>query len=114
MFTFTYRNDEPNDKTVKKTVLSIFKGMRSVWFTWDPAVFVIPAGLSFLFFILMFLGGVSIFQDYLRAPPFSASQGNEQLRMWLKLTVVLVVVFPCSCTKNNPTSKVCHIQIITL
>ena len=76
VFTFTYRNDEPNDKTVKKTVLSIFKGMRSVWFTWDPAVFVIPAGLSFLFFILMFLGGVSIFQDYLRAPPFSASQGN--------------------------------------
>ena len=75
-FTFTYRNDEPNDKSVTRTIVSIFKGMKNVWLTFDPAVFVVPAGFAFLFFIMMFLGNISIFQDYLRAPPFSCSQGK--------------------------------------
>ena len=107
MFTFTYRNDEPNDKSVKNTVFSIFKGMKSVWFTWDPAVFVIPAGLSFFFFILMFIGNISIFQDYLRAPPFSASQGNYQLS-------ILTVLFPVQAPKITLLAKCAIFQIITL
>ena len=75
IFTFYYRNDTPNERSVLKTTGTIFRGMKNVWLTFDPAVFVVPAGFAFFFFIMMFIGNISIFQDYLRAPPYSASQG---------------------------------------
>ena len=77
-FALTYRNDVYSDeaKTLKQNFVSLFSGMRKVWFTRDPALFVIPLAIAFFFMFMSFSGSFYILFNYTQGPPFSMNSAG--------------------------------------
>ena len=85
-FALTYRNDIYPDeaKTTKENVLSLFAGMRKVWFTRDPALFVIPLATAFFFMFMSFSGSFYILFNYTQGPPFSMNSAGYSLLLGVR------------------------------
>ena len=68
-----------NTNTIKENLISLFSGMKNVWFTRDPALFVVPLALSFFFVFLSFSGAFYILFNYTQGPPFSMDSAGYSL-----------------------------------
>ena len=85
-FALTYRNDTYSDeaRTVKENFLGLFSGMGNVWFTREPALFVIPLAISFFFMFMSYAGSFSILFNYSQGPPISMDSGDYSLLLGVR------------------------------
>ena len=99
-FAVTYRNDTYSDeaKTVKENFLSLFGGMKKVWFSRDPALFVIPLAIAFFFMFMAFAGSFYILFNYTQGPPISMNSADYSLLLGVRgfmaifASIVLLIV----------------------
>ena len=99
-FALTYRNDTYSNeaKTIKENFLSLFGGMKKVWFSRDPALFVIPLAVAFFFMFMSYAGSFYILFNYTQGPPISMNSADYSLLLGVRgfmaifASIVLLIV----------------------
>ena len=110
IFTITYRNDnyhgqcdyetvsrwkisisDREDVSIKSTALELFGGMKKIWLTKDPTIFVTPLTVGFLFYFMNYIGVVSILFNYTQGPPFSMNSAAYSILLGVRGVMSIIV-----------------------
>ena len=79
------------DVSIKSTALKLFGGMKKIWLTKDPTIFVTPLTVGFLFYFMNYIGVVSILFNYTQGPPFSMNSAAYSILLGVRGVMSIIV-----------------------
>ena len=71
--------------------MELFGGMKKIWLTKDPTIFVTPLTVGFLFYFMNYIGVVSILFNYTQGPPFSMDSAAYSILLGVRGVMSIVV-----------------------
>ena len=77
--------------SIKSTALELFGGMKKIWLTKDPTIFVTPLTVGFLFYFMNYIGVVSILFNYTQGPPFSMNSAAYSILLGVRGVMSIIV-----------------------
>jgi len=72
LVTFKFREDTVKQTTARQTLITLFSGLRKIYFQFEPGVFVGPIIVTFFLHVFAY-GSIMVLVLYLTAPPMSLS-----------------------------------------